>query len=79
MKAGTRIRMRPTTVWPERVGSEGVVVEAPNGPGVYPDDPRDKNRVIVLLDDDPLGTQRYDSEGSAWTCALSRGDVEEIT
>lgn len=72
LPAGTRVRLKGVP-WPERVGSEGVIVVAPNGPGVYPDDPRDKTSVIVRLDDDPLGARQ-----DGWTCVVLRRDVEII-
>lgn len=77
LPAGTRIRMKGT-VWPERAGCEGVVVVAPNGRGMYPDDPRDKSRVVVLLDDDPLAHRYMISAGQGWTCAVSRADLDVI-
>lgn len=75
LPAGTRVRMKHTVPWPERAGCEGVIVVAPNGPGIYPDDLRDHICVLVLLDDDPLG---YSGIGHTWTCAVPRNDVEVV-
>lgn len=76
MRPGARVRFTDASPWPERVGCEGVVVEEPNGPGVYPDDKRDPNRVIVLLDDDPLVPP--DRRPSGWTCATTRDSFEVV-
>lgn len=69
--AGTRVVLQDSVPWPERRGAEGVVVVDPNGPGVYPCDKTDPNRVVVLLDDDPLRP----SGPWTWSCAVDRGDV----
>ena len=70
MTPGTRIRVTHRSVWPERVGCEGVVV-TPRADGVYPQPcPWE---VLILLDDDPL---RYDGSPEWWTCVIGRRDVE---
>ena len=82
MTPGTRVRFNINSVWPERVGCDGVVV-APKVPGQYPDDPRDKNRVLVLLDDDPL--MCHCTSGTCmrahrdwWTCATDRASLDVL-
>lgn len=74
--AGTRIRLRDSVPWESRRGCEGVVVYAPNGPGVYPDDPRNPDQVIVLLDEDPL---IYAGHSPSWTCVVQHRDVEVLS
>jgi hypothetical protein len=71
---GTRIRM--VDGWPERIGAEGVVVDDPNGPGVYPCDKKHDYIIIVLLDDDPLVPPERRHPG--WSCALDDTDWIEI-
>lgn len=80
LPAGTRVRVRPSCVWPERVGCEGVVV-APRADGIYPQPgPRE---LLVLLDDDPLDTPEgraapFGQTDEWWSCCMSRDDVDVV-
>lgn len=66
-RAGDRVVMNKPP-WPERHGAHGVVVENPNGPGIYPADKPRPTEVIVLLDADPL--VHPDRRGRTWTCVV---------
>lgn len=75
LPAGTRVRLNGRCAWPERRGCVGTVVEARNGSGVYPDDPRDTTHVIVLLDDDPF---YHWARGDRWSCAVDRACLDVL-
>ncbi len=73
MKPGTRIRMNDRCVWPKRRGATGVVVAPPAG-GTYPG-PIPASEVLVLLDDDPLGSRDRYPPDRGWTCVTSKISV----
>lgn len=66
--------------WPERIGCEGTIVEAPRGYDRYPWAGSGRNEVVVLLDHDPLTAPAYADNygGQAWTCVIGRRDVEPV-
>lgn len=77
-EVGDRVRFNERSVWPERVGAQGVIVGPPNAEvaGRYPWHGRGPNEVIVLLDDDPL-KKRYDVL-QGWSCAASRDTLDVL-
>lgn len=70
---GTRIKLR-TSVWPERVGCEGVVV-APPTDGTYPQPGR--TETLILLDVDPLGARHF-ATARGWSCVELAKNLEAL-
>lgn len=85
LEPGTRIRVVGGP-WPQRIGCEGTVVHQPNGPGVYPDDPRSdaQGEVLILLEGDPLelppgvflGEFHEPDSVRGWTCRIDADSLE---
>lgn len=61
--------------WPERIGCTGRIVTDDLPDGIYPRSGRRATEVILLLDDDPIGSWPGEEE-RGWTCVLDRSDVE---
>lgn len=60
--------------WPERIGCEGVEVDAPAGARHYPFVGLGKDETVVLLDNDPLLPHR--PYPVAWSCVYRRKNLE---
>lgn len=76
--AVTRIRIIGGP-WPERIGCEGVIVEAPKGYDRYPFHKLPASEVAVLLDDDPLSCEKRGCDHSPdryLSCTLPNPDED---
>ena len=74
---GTRVRFNEQSVWPERVGCEGVIVDPDVFEGRYPGGKQLGSHVIVLLDADPLDRHKADHK-QGFTCVTDKASVDEI-
>lgn len=76
MPPGTRVRLTESCPWPERCGLLGRVATVPeNQHNIYPNVGLRSNEVIVLLDEDPIGTN---FQPRWWTCVLDIASVEAV-
>jgi hypothetical protein len=69
---GTRVRVNDRSGWPERIGSDGVIM-APAPDGSYPQP--GPGEVLLLLDNDPLDPGR---RNRTWSCVINARALDTI-
>lgn len=73
MNPGDRVRFNEKCPWPERVGSEGVLVAPPCDHYPQPG----ASEVLLLLDSDPLNATHADGD-CIWTCVAEKSSLAPV-